>query len=122
VRRGKPGSAAVRTLLSHQREGDPSLQYRLEVKTARLLRAHKLPTPARQFPIGKYRIDFAYAPRRVGLECEGFEYYGNRLTWKRDKRRTAWIEAQDWRLFFVTWDDVTQRPEETIERIRFALA
>ena len=108
--RGKPGSAAIRTLLSHQRDGEPALQYRLEVKTARLLRAHKLPPPVRQFAIGKYRIDFAYPPQRVGLECEGFEYHGNRLTWKRDKRRTAWIEAQDWRLLFLTWDDVTKRP------------
>jgi very-short-patch-repair endonuclease len=119
--RGKPGSAAIKELLASQREGDPALQFRLEVKTARLLRAHKLPTPVRQFALGKYRIDFAYPPRRVGLECEGFEYHGNRLTWKRDKRRTAWIEGQDWRLVFLTWDDVTKRPEETIERIRYAL-
>ena len=47
--RGKPGSAAIKTLLSHQRDRDPALQFRLEVKTARLLRAHKLPTPVRQF-------------------------------------------------------------------------
>jgi very-short-patch-repair endonuclease len=56
------------------------------------------------------------------LECEGFEYDGNRLTWKRDKRRTAWIEAQDWRLLFLAWDDVTKRPDETIARIQLALA
>ena len=52
---GKPGSAAIQTLLAHQRDGDPALQYRLEVKTARLLRAHSLPLPVRQFPLGKYR-------------------------------------------------------------------
>ena len=120
--RGKPGSAAIKTLLAHQRDHDPALQFRLEVKTARLLRAHKLPASVRQFALGNYRIDFAYPPQRVGLECEGFEYHGNRLTWKRDKRRTAWIEARDWRLLFLTWDDVTKRPDETIERIRLALA
>ena len=122
MRTGKPGSAAINRLLSYQRADDPALQYRLEVKTARLLRAHKLPAPVRQFALGRYRIDFAYPPKRVGLECEGFEYHGNRLTWKRDKRRTAWIEAQDWRVLFVTWDDVTERPDETIERIRLAIA
>ena len=120
--RGKPGSAAIRNLIALQREHDPALQYRLEVKAERLLRAHRLPTPERQFPIGRYRIDLAYPPQRIGLECEGFEYHGNRLTWKQDKRRTAWIEAQDWRLLFLTWDDVTKRPEETIKRIRHALA
>jgi very-short-patch-repair endonuclease len=120
--RGRAGSTGIRALLSTQRAGDPPLQYRLEVKMARLLRASKLPRPTRQFPLGRFRIDFALVPMRVGIECEGFEYHGNRLTWKRDKRRTAWIEAQGWRLLFVTWDDVTKRPEETVERIRLALA
>ena len=98
------------------------MQYRLEVKVARLLRTSKLPVPARQFPLGRYRIDFAFEPLRVGVECEGFEYHGNRLQWKRDKRRTSWIEAQGWRLVFVSWDDVTLRPAETLDRIRYALS
>jgi very-short-patch-repair endonuclease len=120
--RGRPGSREIRALLAHQRDRDPALQYRLEVKVARLLRTSALPRPTRQFPLGRFRIDFAFVPKRVGIECEGFEYHGNRLTWKRDKRRTAWIEAQGWRLLFVTWDDVTKRPDQTIERIAFALA
>ena len=118
---GKPGSRAIRALLAHQRAGEPALQYRLEVKMARLLRSSRLPPPTRQLALGRYRIDFAFAPTRVGVECEGFEFHGNRLQWKRDKRRTAWIEAQGWRLLFVTWDDVTKRPHETIDRIHLAL-
>ena len=118
---GKPGSRAIRALLTHQRAGEPALQYRLEVKTARLLRSSRLPAPTRQFPLGRFRIDFAFAPQRVGVECEGFEFHGHRLQWKRDRRRTAWIEAQGWRLVFVTWDDVTQRSAETIDRINHAL-
>jgi hypothetical protein len=29
--------------------------------------------------------------------------------------------TQGWRLLFVSWDDVTLEPEQTIERIRLAL-
>jgi very-short-patch-repair endonuclease len=119
---GRPGSRAIRALLAHQRPGDPALQYRLEVKLARLLRGSALPQLERQVAVGRYRIDFACSARRVGSECEGFEYHGNRLAWKRDKRRTAWLESQQWRLTFVTWDDVTLRPEETLNRIAFAIA
>jgi hypothetical protein len=60
-------------------------------------------------------------PRGVfGIECEGFEYHGSRLQWKRDWRRTAWLERQGRRLTFVTWDDVTLESEQTLERIRLA--
>ena len=56
------------------------------------------------------------------VECEGYEVHGNRLAWKRDKRRTAALEELGWRLMFVTWDDVVRHPEQTVERIRLALA
>ena len=117
----RPGAAAIRELLSHQRPGERSLQYRLEVKTARLLRGRDLPEFERQHAVGIYRIDFACPELRYGVECEGFEYHGTRLQWKRDKRRTAWLERQGWRLTFVTWDDVTLEPEQTLERIRLAV-
>ncbi len=119
---GRSGSRAIRELLARQQPGDQALQYRLEVKLARLLRNSGLPSLERQVKIGPYRIDFASRVERVGVECEGFEYHGSRLAWKRDKARTAWLEAQGWRLIFVTWDDVTRRPEQTLERIAIALA
>jgi very-short-patch-repair endonuclease len=120
--RGRPGSARVARLLAHQRPGDAALEYRLEVKVARLLRASSLPTPVRQHPVGAYRIDFAYPQHRVGIEAEGFEYHGSRLAWKRDKRRIAQLELAGWRLVFVTWDDVTHRPDDTRARIALALS
>ena len=120
--RGKPGSAAIRALLSHQRAGDPALQYRLEVKTARLLRAHKLPAPVRQFALGNYRIDSRIRRGASDWNAKASSTTATGSPGSDDKRRTAWIEAQDWRLLFLTWDDVTKRPEETIERIRLALA
>ncbi|HWS44587.1 MAG TPA: DUF559 domain-containing protein [Acidimicrobiia bacterium] len=118
---GRPGSASVRALLARQQPGEHPLHYRLEVKTARLLRTSGLPRPERQVPAGRYRIDFGFVAERVGIECEGYEYHGSRLAWKRDKRRSAWLESRGWRLVFVTWEDVTERPNETLDRIALAL-
>jgi very-short-patch-repair endonuclease len=118
--RGKAGTKAIRELLSHQ-DGQPALQFKLEVKMARLWRTSALPIPQRQFPVGPYAIDFALPDQMVGVECEGFEFHGNRLQWKRDKRRTAFLERRAWRLLFVTWEDVTRFPNETLDRIAIAL-
>jgi very-short-patch-repair endonuclease len=119
---GGRGARNLRKLLEHQQPGDRPLQYKLEVKMARLLRGSGIPRPERQVPVGPYRIDFAFGWLRHGVECEGFDYHGNRLAWKKDKRRTSFIEAQGWSLTFVSWDDVTLRPEETLHRIALALA
>jgi very-short-patch-repair endonuclease len=119
---GRPGAPALRELLAHQRPGERSLQYRLEVRMARLLRASELARPERQVKVGPYRIDFAYPSLMHGVECEGFDWHGCRLAWKRDKRRTSFLEGHGWSLTFVSWDDVTLRPDETLRRIAFALA
>jgi len=96
---------------------------RLEVRTARLLREHGLNPEATQYVVPPYRIDFVLSVAlQLGLECDGFEWHGNRLAWKRDRRRIAALEAAGWRLLHVTWDDVTLRANETISRIRQSVA
>ena len=62
---------------------------------------------------GVFRVAGSYPSPR--------ESHGNRLAWKRDRRRIARLEALGWRLLHVTWDDVTLHPRETIGRIREAV-
>jgi very-short-patch-repair endonuclease len=108
-------------LLAAQTPGSAALESRLEVKLARLLRKSSLPPPERQFPVGRFRLDFAWPAARIACECDGFEHHGARLAWKRDRRRLAAIEAADWRIVQVTWADVTGQPGQTIDRLSLAL-
>ena len=119
--RGRPGSAPVRRLLAALRPGDRALESRLEVKLARLLRKCALPAPVRQHRVGRYRLDFAWPSIRVACECDGFEHHGARLAWKRDRVRLAAIEAADWRVVQVTWNDVVSAPGQTSERLQLAM-
>ncbi len=112
--------ACLRELL-HVVDGRPK-ESRLEVRTARLLRKHGITPEATQHRVGPHRIDFVLSiARKLGLECDGFEWHGHRLAWKRDRRRIAALEAAGWRVMHVTWDDVSDRPLETIDRIRTAM-
>jgi very-short-patch-repair endonuclease len=74
-----------------------------------------------QHPIASYRVDRAWPERRVVAECDGFQFHGQHLQWKRDRRRIAAIEAAGWRILHVTWDDVTFRAHETLARLSHAL-
>jgi very-short-patch-repair endonuclease len=118
--RGRSGSDRVKRILAIS-EGR-ALESRLEVKTARLLRTVALPPPMRQYALAQYRLDFAWPWLRLAIECDGFERHGNRLAWKRDRRRIAAIEALGWRIVHLTWEDVTRRPGETVDRIGLAIA
>jgi very-short-patch-repair endonuclease len=87
------------------------------VRLARLLRKSKLPPSVAQYPVGRYKLDRAWPNVRFAVEADGFQFHGNRLQWKRDRRRIAAIEAAGWRVIDVTWDDVTLRPQETLARL-----
>lgn len=117
--RRRPGVAKIRAVLAHA-EARPR-ESRLEVKFARLLRTSGLPAPVTQFAIAGYRVDNAWLGLRVVAECDGFRWHGQRLQWKRDRRRIAAIEAEDWHVIHVTWEDVTERPNETLARVAIAL-
>ena len=116
---GRPGSSQVRELL--RVVAARPKESRLEVKTARLLRANHIAPDVVQHRVERFRLDFAWPRICFAIECDGFEWHGNRLAWKRDRRRIARLEALGWRLLHVTWDDVIQRPGETIARIHAAI-
>jgi very-short-patch-repair endonuclease len=117
--RGRAGSAMLRGVLAHA-QSRPA-ESRLEVKTGRLIRGSTLPAPVSQYRIGRFRVDFAWPFFRVVCECDGFTWHGSRLQWKHDRRRIAEIEAEDWHVVHVTWDDVTNHPHETLDRLAVAL-
>ncbi|MGZ4713234.1 MAG: DUF559 domain-containing protein [Acidimicrobiia bacterium] len=122
--RSRRGSSKVRELLARTRPNP--LESRLEGRVWRLIRQSSLPEPVRQLrvDVGRarwYRIDFAWREALVAVEAEGFEWHGSRARWKADRIRVATLERLGWRVLVVTWDDVTQRPGDTLDRIALAL-
>jgi very-short-patch-repair endonuclease len=123
--KGRAGTPKVRKLLANARPGP--LESKLEGRVWRLLRASALAEPTRQLRVDRprtgrwYRIDFAWHDVLVAVEAEGFEWHGSRAQWKADRVRVAELERLGWRVLVVTWDDVTVRPAETVERIAAAV-
>lgn len=53
-----------------------------------------------QYPVkdGRYRLDFAFPPLKVGIELDGYTYHSDRESFTRDRQRQREIEAQGWRI------------------------
>jgi len=71
---------------------------------------------------GSAEVDLVYRDERVLLEYEGDQHRTDLRQWRRDIRKYERLTDCGWRVIRVTADDVVLRPEETIARIRAALA
>jgi very-short-patch-repair endonuclease len=118
--RGRPGSAMLRRLLDIA-EGLPFLQSALEVKFERLIRPGELPRPIRQFPVSiaerNYYIDFAYPHASLAIECDGYKWHADPKAVTKDKRKHNDLVDLGWRVYYLTWEMCTRKPNQVLDEI-----
>jgi very-short-patch-repair endonuclease len=73
----------------------------------------------RQHPIGVFIVDFACVRHRLIVELDGGQHAEARVGY--DARRTAWLQAQGWRVMRFWNDAVYSTPDEVVDAIREAL-
>lgn len=66
--------------------------------------------------------DLVYRGRRVVIEYEGDYHRTDKKQWRKDIVRYERMQDAGWRVIRVTADDVRLRPDETVARVRAALA
>ena len=122
--KGRPGSGRLREILD-DRGNQRAAASRLEVKIWRVLRAKGL-TPVRQHPVRcgdtTYWIDCAFPQWRVSVEGFGDKFHRGARQRKRELRRLADLATVQWRVLPVTWDDITDAPDDVVARVVGSLA
>jgi very-short-patch-repair endonuclease len=122
---GRPGAGRLERLLEARGDGRP-LESTLEGKVWLLLSRSRLPVPARQHwvttPGGRYRFDFAWPDRKLGLECDGWSHHGSRVAFGKDRERLSEMVSMGWRVLQVTWDIGTRQPRRVVRWVELALA
>ncbi len=66
--------------------------------------------------------DLVYEEEQVWIEVEGDQHRTDRAQWRRDVVRYERLTDLGWRVVRVSADDLRLRPEETVARVRRALA
>jgi very-short-patch-repair endonuclease len=72
----------------------------------------------RQHPVGKYILDFACIEARLAIEVDGGQHNEMQI---HDNQRTAWLEAQGWKVLRFWNNEVLQNIEGVLERVLNAL-
>ncbi len=126
ARRGKPGVAAMRGVLT-ELSGDPVVvESELERRLLELLRNSGLPEPVAQHGLpwrstSTGRVDFAYPKARLIIECDGRRWHTSVESFEFDRRRDNLAQLAGWRVLRFTWADVIQRAPYVIQAVRSAL-
>lgn len=115
LRAGKPGMAAVASLLDDRCGADVPADSKLERALLTALAAGGLPAPVRQMPLpgrGPVRglVDAAYPDARVVLEADGRTYHMRLTAMRRDRERDAQVVKAGWLPLRFVYDQIVRAP------------
>lgn len=115
-RRGRRGTAAIRSVLGlHDPTGRP-LDSVAETKVLRILRRHGVPEPICQHEVRAgdgallARCDFFWRPS-TAPEFLGYGPHSSRAQFERDRRRVRALEAAGIDVVEITWPDLSRNDE-----------
>jgi hypothetical protein len=93
----------------------------LEDRVLDLLHRAGFPTPEVNQPLPNGSVpDFRWPDRRLILEADGLAWHDDPVSRRHDAERQARLEAQGERVLRVTYAQIRDDPEQTIERLRRA--
>jgi very-short-patch-repair endonuclease len=118
---GRKGAGIVRALLDY-RGSDGFTRSRAEDLMRRLVKRARLPQPKANARVNGYEVDFFWPDHRVIVEVDSWAHHAGRLSFDRDRRKHADLEAAGYAVIPITWRQLTEEPEATAATIGAALA
>jgi very-short-patch-repair endonuclease len=121
--RGRSGSAAFRRIVTERAGHYVPPESELEARFAALVADAGLPRPRRQVDLGDSdtwlgRVDFLFASARLAVEVDGAPWHTSLTDRRADRQRDAKLRTTGFRVERFTWDDVTERPDAVVRRLR----
>lgn len=124
ARRGKPGSTAIREILTERGDGPSSNASELERRGLAVLLNGGLPEPHLEFPIPwdtNRRFDASYPELRIAIEWDSRTWHLRAGAFERDRARDRSALLHGWSVYRFTWEDVTSRPSLVVQTISTAI-
>jgi hypothetical protein len=124
--RGRRGAGVLRGLLERRIAG-----VRTESELERTFDRNVVQPGALPFPLFQHRIyegdefvarrDFVYPYEMLAIEVDGWRFHAGLEAWKRDLETDNRLIAMGWVVLRFTWEDICDRPQAVIQRIREVL-
>jgi hypothetical protein len=95
---------------------------RLEKAFLELLRAANLPLPKTNKRKDGHYVDCRWPEYHLTIELDSYTYHATRYAWERDLDREREARRRKDRFHRFTWEDISERPEETVAAVCELLA
>lgn len=94
----------------------------LEADFLALLDVHRIVRPTTNAWTEHMEVDACWPAARLVVELDGWDAHRTRQAFQTDRTRSNDLQAAGWTVLRFTHADVTSRSDETVERVRRALA
>ncbi|CAN5752261.1 hypothetical protein BH20ACT23_BH20ACT23_19670 [soil metagenome] len=124
AKRNVRGSVVLRRLLSVRGDDEALSESEMESLYSRVMRIGSLPMGERQFPregVRRGRVDIWYPGQNLVVELDGRKWHSSRRELKRDKRYDNLLNVSGKRVLRLTWEDLTEDREYTLDLLCRAL-
>ena len=111
--RGRPGSAAVRSVLELEK-GPALTRSEAERRLLALIRAAELPAPEHNVRVHGSEVDMFWREQGLVVEVDGYAFHSARDAFERDRIRDARLVASGIRVLRVTWRRLTAKPHAIV--------
>jgi hypothetical protein len=120
---GHPGVGALRTVIA---DGPAATRNTYEDLVLDLLDSSDIERPEVNAPLHLNGItiipDYLWRARNLAIEADSERWHEHKLVREHDADKQAILEAHGWRVLRIDYQQVVRRPEQTLARIRAALA
>jgi very-short-patch-repair endonuclease len=116
---GHPGVGVIAALLRSGPAFDRSVAERLLLE---LIRRAGLPEPEMNARAGGFEVDGLWARQRCVVEFDSFTFHGDRMAFRRDRRKSARLQAAGYVVVPVVWEDLQETPEVIVATVAAVLA
>lgn len=116
---GHPGVGVIAALLRSGPAFDRSIAERLLLE---LVRRAGLPEPRMNARAGGFEVDGLWTRERCVVEFDSFTFHGDRIAFRRDRRKSARLQAAGYDVVPVVWEDLLHAPETVVAAIAGVLS
>ena len=111
LRRGHPGSAALRRALAHHQPQLAHTRSQLEEDFLAVCERYALPLPEVNVIVAGLMVDALWREHGVIVELDGHAAHGTPAAAERDRRRELTLRAAGYVVLRYTWWQITRHPE-----------
>jgi very-short-patch-repair endonuclease len=120
--RGRPGTAALHSLIAQFDPLAPQTHEGIERLFLRLIRKHKLPQPQTNVQVGPYVVDFLWPDQKLIVELDSLQHHRRPTVFEQDRKRDIELKRLGYTVLRLTHRRLKEEPAVVAQELGYFLS